>query len=1028
MILDKWRWKKLGLTLKFSLVFALLLTLFILIAITGYISYFNIQSAEYQIQQTKNITRHVLQMDRGMERAYRLHGDFFLHYKYIGFQKAHEQYALPSVRQTSKVIKLSNELKHLLLKTDSIQVDKRYESDVNLYLASAKRFADTSIEAVELVTLRSAPKRGVEARLMRVCQSLGEILEPHKALLEKSNRTCSFFKDYLIHRQRHLMQSSLNELNSLKNAIENDSLLPADIKDAFSLDLLSYQTFSDELLSLDLAINSKFNDFQIQQRMLTPISAILVKLSLNAELQAEKQIEKANTTSALIIPISTLMGIIIIFFLSQLIQRSVTKNVIKITDVAKEFRKGNLQSRIESSSHDELGELAAIFNNMAAHIADLINNLETKVAQRTNELSQSEERFRQLVRELPNIAVQGYDEKRIIRYWNRASELLFGYSSDEALGKKIENLIYPANLHDDLRQKITNWYKYNTPIYASEILLKHKNGSEVPVYAAYVMQTNSDGVKTMYCVHVDLAELKRAQKGEQRIESFYRQLFEQSSSGVAVYEPIDNGENFIIKDINRAGETLEGISRDRLIGQKITEIFHNAEKEQLLMLFKNVLETGEPTFQPTTLYKNDQLKRWRENRVYPLPSGEIVLLYDDITTQKQTESKNQAMELRLQRAQKMEAIGLMAGGIAHDLNNTLSAIIGYPDLLMLQLPEDSQLRKPLIAIKDAGERASAVVADLLTVAKGIASPQQETDINALVQDFFTSNEMAKLQAEYTNIRFEQYLAGDLPHIFCSSIHIMKCIHHLALNAVDSIEQSGKVIFATRTQVPDKAIITKFGLQPVPHSVLSITDTGSGISAEDLEHIFEPFYTKRSMGRISGTGLGLSVVWNTMEEHRGAVVIETAAKKNSFDLYFPTVPQKSLRQKNKELELTNLRGNGEKILVVDDEPQQRDLAKKILEHYGYSVECQPCGEDAINYLKNNSVDLIILDMIMTPGISGRQTYEQVIHMHPNQKAIIASGFSESEDIRETLRMGAGEFLKKPYSIKELASCVKNELLR
>ncbi|WP_136807670.1 hybrid sensor histidine kinase/response regulator [Desulfosediminicola flagellatus] len=1028
MLLEKWRWKKFGLTLKFSIVFALLLFLFILIGVTGYISYINIQTAEEKILTTKNITRHVLEMDRGMERAYRLHGDFFLHYQYIGLQEAHDLYALPSVKQVARVIKLSNELKHLLFETDPIHVNTNYEADVNLYLASAKRFADTSIEAVELVTRRSLPERGIEARLMSVCKSIQDNLSPYKSLLDQANRACSFYKDYLISRHRHLMQSSLNELSTLSVEIAEQTTLPADVNNAFLYDRNQYRMLSDALLTIDLAINGKFKDFQLQQETLTPISTTLVNLSRTAEIEAQKTIDQASRTSALIIPISTLLGIFIIIFLFRLVHASITKNVIRLTDVASEFSRGNLQTRVEKIGYDELGQLAVIFNNMAAHIADLINNLETKVVQRTSELALSEERFRQLVRELPNIAVQGYDENRIIRYWNRASEVLFGYSSDEALGKKIEDLIYPANIHDDLCQQITNWFDNNIPITASEIMLQHKNGSEVPVYAAYVMQANSDGVQTMYCVHVDLAELKRAQKGEQRSEFFYRQLFEQSSSAVAVYEPVDSGDNFIIKDINSAGEVLEGTKRDRLIGHTLTEVFPKSESEQLLELFRKVLKSGKPAFIPTIVYDDDQLRQWRENRVYRLPSGEIVMLYDDITTQKETETKNQAMELRLQRAQKMEAIGLMAGGIAHDLNNTLSAIIGYPDLLMLQLPEESQLRKPLTAIKQAGERASAVVADLLTVARGIATPQQEADINLLVQDFFQSEKMSKLQEEYPNILFEQYLAGDLPHIVCSSVHIMKCINHLAVNAVESINKCGKVIFATRIQIPNQSIINKFGLQPIPHSVLSISDTGPGMSTEDLEHIFEPFYTKRSMGRVSGTGLGLSVVWNIMEEHKGAVVVETDSKRTSFDLYFPTVPQKSIRHKNPEITLTDLRGNGEKILVVDDEPQQRELAKKVLEHYGYKVECQPSGEDAISYLKTHSVDLIILDMIMTPGISGRQTYELVTHMHPNQKAIIASGFSESEDIRETLRMGAGNFIKKPYSIKELASCVKSELLK
>jgi DNA-binding response OmpR family regulator len=165
----------------------------------------------------------------------------------------------------------------------------------------------------------------------------------------------------------------------------------------------------------------------------------------------------------------------------------------------------------------------------------------------------------------------------------------------------------------------------------------------------------------------------------------------------------------------------------------------------------------------------------------------------------------------------------------------------------------------------------------------------------------------------------------------------------------------------------------------------------------------------------------------MKDHNGEVFVTSGKGGTSFDLYFPKAEEKASTSNGLPQPAT-LQGHGEKILVVDDEPQQCDLARRILEHYGYDVECSPSGEEAIDYLKNQQADLIILDMMMAPGINGRQTYERIKEIHPDQKAIIASGFSESEDITATLNMGAGIFIKKPYSIQELVGSVKNELLK
>jgi CheY-like chemotaxis protein len=273
--------------------------------------------------------------------------------------------------------------------------------------------------------------------------------------------------------------------------------------------------------------------------------------------------------------------------------------------------------------------------------------------------------------------------------------------------------------------------------------------------------------------------------------------------------------------------------------------------------------------------------------------------------------------------------------------------------------------------------------------------------------------------------FEQQLAATLPAILCSPVHVKKSIMNLVTNAAEAIDNRGLVTLSTKTYSPDPKWAKEHGLEPREYVVLSVSDTGSGIEEKDIDHIFEPFYTKKVMGNLSGTGLGLSVVWNTMLDHQGSVMVSRKEGKTVFDLHFPATIE-TIPAIGKQVRDMNLQGKGEKILVVDDEPRQRNLSRSMLELLGYTVVCMDSGENALLYLQSHRVDLVLLDMLMDPGINGRQAYEQMIKINPGQKAIIASGFSESDDVKAALALGAGGFIQKPYSIDQLGRAIKEAL--
>ena len=477
---------------------------------------------------------------------------------------------------------------------------------------------------------------------------------------------------------------------------------------------------------------------------------------------------------------------------------------------------------------------------------------------------------------------------------------------------------------------------------------------------------------------------------------------------------------------------LLGYEPKEIIGKTPFDFMPSAETNRVSDIFYSFVSSQQPfvSLENSNVHKNGNIVVMETSGVPIFTDDGELLGYRgidrDITERKRAEEVLRKSEEKLTRSSKMESLGLLAGGVAHDLNNILSGIVSYPELILMDLPKVSKLRKPIETMQESGHRAAAVVQDLLTVARGVALTMTPLNLNDEVNHYLQSPEFKKIEQHHIAVLIKRNLDRELLNINGSQSHINKVIMNLVSNASEAIVGSGHVTISTANCYLDRPLVGYDDVKIGEYATLSVSDDGPGIPAGDLERIFEPFYTKKVMGR-SGTGLGLAVVWNVVQDHKGYIDVTTGENGTTFELYFPITREKILG-KGLSLNIEDIRGNGEMILVVDDEESQREISCKMLDTLGYKTMSISSGEEAVEYLKEHTVDLIVLDMIMDPGINGRETYERVIKSHPDQKAVIISGFAETDQVKKAQKLGAGQYIKKPVTLEKIGVAIKEELAK
>jgi len=659
-----------------------------------------------------------------------------------------------------------------------------------------------------------------------------------------------------------------------------------------------------------------------------------------------------------------------------------------------------------------------IVTTVVAH--DITDRKQTEEA-----LKASEEKYRDLFKYAPaGIYEIDFTIGKIVNCNDAICEYS-GYTREEVLTMNPAQILTEESLQRFLARHVK--ILAGEPVPESvEFELKRKDGGLMWCLLNNSYSRTPEGhVLSTVIIH-DITARKRAEEALKRSEEQYRYLVKHAPAGI--YEVDFTAGRFL--SVNDAMCFYTGYSREEILEMEPIDIVAEGSRDAVAERILRIL-AGEPVDNDVEVQirRKDGGLTWAylNNRFSRRPDGHFVstVIAHNITERKRAEEEKKALMERLQRAEKMEALGTMAGGVAHDLNNVLGIVVGYAEMLLCDLNGSDPLRTGLTDILDQGKRAAAIVQDLLTLARRGVPTREVLNLNDMIADYRTSPALAKLSADHPRIRIATDLAPDLLNISGSAAHVSTSLYNLVANACESMPESGTVIVRTQNRYLDKPVRGYDDIREGDYVVLSVSDTGQGISEADLPRIFEPFYTKKVMGR-SGTGLGLAVVWGTVKDHNGYVNVESRVNVGStFTLYFPATREALASERNAP-SMDEYRGRGETVLVVDDIEGQRAMATAMLKRLNYSVASVASGVEAAAYVREHPVDILVLDMIMEPGMDGLDTYRSIVQFRPGQKAVIVSGFSETERVHAAQALGAGAYVKKPYILERLGMAVRREL--
>jgi PAS domain S-box-containing protein len=560
-----------------------------------------------------------------------------------------------------------------------------------------------------------------------------------------------------------------------------------------------------------------------------------------------------------------------------------------------------------------------------------------------------------------------------------------------------------------------------------------KGGVEEFIASVIAPIRDRTGVVGVLGASWDVGELRRAEAALRRSEERFRAAADAGLDSFflleALRDPSGTITDFRIVDCNQRFIEMVRRTREQIAGQPLGQLLPFVRDTGLLQTYARVVATGQPSEGEHALDVPELGRRWYQHQVVPVADG-VAVTSRDVTARRLAERERSTLEARLRRAEKLESLGVLAGGVAHDFNNLLVGILGNAALLREELAATSPLVPLAEQLQAAATQAADLTRQMLNFTGKGAMELQRVDLSDL------AGEVAHLLRSTVarRVEFRLELAEGLPPVEGDPAQLRQIVMNLVLNGAEAIgEGAGVVTLRTRSRLADRALLDATDvhddLPEGPYVVLEVEDSGHGMDAATRERIFEPFFTTKFTGR----GLGLAGVMGMVRSHRGAIKVESVPEAfTRFSILLPAAAPVT-RTDSPPVVSPETRGatatlpRGATVLVVDDEPAVRNVAARSLKRAGHEVLAAASGEEALELAREQGhrIDLVLLDLVM-PGLSGPETLVQLEALVPGLKVVATSGYAEGQ---AAARFGSGRpvhFLQKPYRPDELLAVVREAL--
>ena len=630
------------------------------------------------------------------------------------------------------------------------------------------------------------------------------------------------------------------------------------------------------------------------------------------------------------------------------------------------------------------------------------------------ELKKSEIKYRSTIEKLP-VGVVVYADDASILIANQKASSILDLTPRQLFG------IEPIDsdwcfVYEDKSKMETEDYPINKILSSKEPLFDYVLGVSSPnrdsitwvnVNATTILSTNGD-IEKVVISYFDITKNKNAEE----LNSKLLRAIEFASETVVITDT-----KGIIEYANPAFEIITGYSVEEAIGKSPSVLKSGKHDYEFYKKLWGTLFSGK-------VWKGEMINKKKDGTLFTEYAVISPVLDDKMNIVNFVAVKSDITETnRLKaletRATRLESMGVIAGQVAHDFNNLLAPIIGYPSFIKEKLPSDHVTIKYINAIETAAINIAEINQDLLTLGRRAHYNLEPLNLNLILSQTINS-----LVSQDSNISVKTHFCDDLMVVKGGIAQLSRVFTNLIVNAKDAMDNKGLLTITTENYYLDSQRISNVLVPKGEYVKVTISDTGKGISEEIISKLFEPFFTTKTTDAKRGSGLGLSVVNSVIKDHNGFIDVESkVGEGTSFYIYFP-IDRETIEDDNDNYEIYG----SEKILIVDDDEVLRDVTSNLLSGLGYSVYTAESGENAVKFLTENSVDLVLLDMIMPNGIDGTETYKQIIAHKPNQPAIIVSGYSASERVIEARKLGVNMFLSKPLTQGSLGKAIRKTLNR